>query len=388
MQDKTVGRAAFLGLVGAGVAGLFFGRDALGLLGKVVPNSVESIVPTAGWRIYTIGSSIPRLDPKAYRLTIGGAVDRPVTYTLDDLRSLPRAEQVSDFKCVTGWRVDDVRWGGVRFHDLLAEAGVQPSAKTLRFVSAEVPYDDTLTLPQAFGGDVLLALDMDGQPLSEGARLPRAGRDAADVRLQEREVGHADRGADDVQRPRFLGAARVRQGRVDRRVERVLSCADDPRASAAPSARSTGCTRRGSSRCSRRASCSTSRPSRSSSRAGTSSRTSTSSRRSRGLLRSSLVIVLGDRRRLAEDWREIETLDRDDRRWLRGRPAAQGRFNAGQKVNAILTAAFAVLFAISGFFLWLGERDHRFLFDGTGTVHDTLTLISVGLVVRPPLPRG
>ena len=79
MQDRTVGRAAFLGLVGAGVAGLFLGRDALGLLGKVVPNSVESIVPTAGWRIYTIGSSIPRLDPKAYRLTIGGAVDRPVT---------------------------------------------------------------------------------------------------------------------------------------------------------------------------------------------------------------------------------------------------------------------------------------------------------------------
>ena len=47
---------------------------------------------------------------------------------------------------------------------------------------------------------------------------------------------------------------------------------------------------------------------------------------------------------------------------------------------AIVTAAFAVLFAISGFFLWLGERDHRFIFDGTGTVHDALTLISVGLV--------
>ena len=67
-----------------------------------------------------------------------------------------------------------------------------------------------------------------------------------------------------------------------------------------------------------------------------------------------LVFALGDRRRLAADWREIETLDRDDRRWLRGRPAAQGRFNAGQKLNAIVTAAFALLFAISGFFLWLG----------------------------------
>jgi formate dehydrogenase subunit gamma len=94
-----------------------------------------------------------------------------------------------------------------------------------------------------------------------------------------------------------------------------------------------------------------------------------------------LVVTLGDRRRLAADWREIEAIDADDRRWLRGRRARQGRFNAGQKVNAILTVSFAILFAISGFFLWLGERDHRFLFDGTGVVHETLTLASIGLVI-------
>jgi formate dehydrogenase subunit gamma len=93
-----------------------------------------------------------------------------------------------------------------------------------------------------------------------------------------------------------------------------------------------------------------------------------------------LVLVLGDRRRLAADWREVETIDADDRRWLWGRPAPQGRFNAGQKLNTLVTAAFAILFAVSGFFLWLGERDHRFLFDGTGTVHETLTLVSVGLL--------
>jgi len=172
MEDRTLGRAAFLGLVGAGVAGLFLGRDALGLIGKVVPNSVESIVPTGGWRIYTIGSSIPQLDPKAYRLTIGGAVERPVTYTLDDLRSLPRAEQVSDFHCVTGWRVEGVHWGGVRLRDVLAEAGVRPSTKTLRFVSAEVPYDDTLTLAQALAPDALLAHTMDGRPLARRHGAP------------------------------------------------------------------------------------------------------------------------------------------------------------------------------------------------------------------------
>jgi len=91
-------------------------------------------------------------------------------------------------------------------------------------------------------------------------------------------------------------------------------------------------------------------------------------------------LIVGNRKRLAEDWREIETIDPDDRRWLRGRKAPQGRFNAGQKINALLTIAFALLFVLSGFFLWLGERDHTFLLDGAGTVHDAVTYASIVLV--------
>jgi DMSO/TMAO reductase YedYZ molybdopterin-dependent catalytic subunit len=172
MHDRMLGRAAFLGVVGAGLAGLFLGRDAMRLAGRVVPDSVEAIVPTSGWRIYTIGSSIPRVDPAGYRLTIDGAVERPVAYTLADLRALPRVEQVSDFHCVTGWSVDDVRWAGVRFRDLLAGARIRPDARALRFVSDEVPYDDTLTLSQALAPDALLALDMDGAPLTEPHGFP------------------------------------------------------------------------------------------------------------------------------------------------------------------------------------------------------------------------
>jgi formate dehydrogenase subunit gamma len=94
-----------------------------------------------------------------------------------------------------------------------------------------------------------------------------------------------------------------------------------------------------------------------------------------------VIFVAGNRKRLLEDWREVETIDRDDRRWLRGRRAPQGRFNAGQKLNTLVTVAFALLFALSGFFLWLGERDHRFIFAGTGSVHVALTYVSVVLVV-------
>jgi hypothetical protein len=166
VDDRRLGRAAFLGLVGVGVAGLFYGRDATKVVGGVVPSPLKEIVPTSGWRIYSIGRELPRLDPNAFRLTIAGAVERPVTYSLADLRALPQVTQVSDFHCVTGWSVYDVTWKGVRFRQLLAEAGVRPQAKALRFVSAEVPYDDTLTLEQAYAADALLALELDGKPLS------------------------------------------------------------------------------------------------------------------------------------------------------------------------------------------------------------------------------
>jgi len=93
-----------------------------------------------------------------------------------------------------------------------------------------------------------------------------------------------------------------------------------------------------------------------------------------------LVVAAGNRRALRETWHEIETFDRDDRRWLSGRRARQGRFNAGQKINAILTAAFALLFLVSGFFLWLGERDHRFRLDGAVAVHDGAMYASLVLL--------
>jgi formate dehydrogenase subunit gamma len=105
------------------------------------------------------------------------------------------------------------------------------------------------------------------------------------------------------------------------------------------------------------------------------------------VLALALVFVVGDRARLRADWREIESIDADDRRWLRGRRAPQGRFNAGQKINTILTVSFALLFVVSGSMLWLGERDHRFILDGSGTVHELLTLGSVGLLVGHLLPR-
>ena len=92
------------------------------------------------------------------------------------------------------------------------------------------------------------------------------------------------------------------------------------------------------------------------------------------------VVALGDRRGLRATTRELDVFDADDRRWLLGRHARQGRFNAGQKLNAALTAAFAVLLAVSGVLLWLGERDTRFRLDSTIVLHDVVAYLSVALL--------
>jgi formate dehydrogenase subunit gamma len=94
-----------------------------------------------------------------------------------------------------------------------------------------------------------------------------------------------------------------------------------------------------------------------------------------------LVVLLGDRRGLLGTARELDVFDRDDRLWLRGRHTPSGRFNAGQKLNAVLTAAFTVLFLVSGLLLWLGERDTRFRFASTVVLHDGLMYVSLILVV-------
>jgi formate dehydrogenase subunit gamma len=94
-----------------------------------------------------------------------------------------------------------------------------------------------------------------------------------------------------------------------------------------------------------------------------------------------LVVVLGDRRALRRAVREVEWWDADDRAWFRDRRRPSGRMNAAQKLNTALTAAFALLFAVTGFFLWYGERDTRFRLPGALLVHDWLMLVSLALLL-------
>lgn len=93
-----------------------------------------------------------------------------------------------------------------------------------------------------------------------------------------------------------------------------------------------------------------------------------------------VVVIVGDRSALRRTLSEADRFDADDGRWLTGRRAPQGRFNAGQKLNLILTGVLTVLFTVSGLLLWLGEQDTRFRLDGSIALHDGVTLISLFLL--------
>lgn len=168
LEPRRYGRGLFLATVAGGVSSLYWGKAAWDPVSGVISplaSVVAPILPTGGWRIYTIAGSMPAFDPATWRLTIGGLVEQPISLSFDELRSLPRAEQVSTFHCVTGWTVENVHWAGVRIHDLLAAAKPRSEAGALEFVSMEKPYVDYLSLQQASLRDVMVAYEMDGQPL-------------------------------------------------------------------------------------------------------------------------------------------------------------------------------------------------------------------------------
>jgi DMSO/TMAO reductase YedYZ molybdopterin-dependent catalytic subunit len=168
-DERAYGRGTFLAVTAGGLSSLLWAKPVWRTVSgaaRPLENALPAgILPSSGWRIYTVAATMPRFDPATWRLRIDGLVETPLTLTYDELRRLPRAEQVSTFHCVTGWAVKDVHWAGVRFRDLLADARPRSNGNVLTFVSAERPYVDTLTLAQAELGDAMLAYEMDGKPL-------------------------------------------------------------------------------------------------------------------------------------------------------------------------------------------------------------------------------
>jgi DMSO/TMAO reductase YedYZ molybdopterin-dependent catalytic subunit len=174
-KGAPIGRRIVLGALGLGALGILVGARVQSLTSRLLlpitlrdPTGLSDLLPAAGrFRIYSVTGSLPRRTDAAYRLTVAGLVDQPTTLTLDDVRQrLPQVALTRDFQCVTGWRVEDVLWAGVRLRDVLAAAGLQQAATGVVFKSFDGTYSETLTMDQAQRDDVLVAHTLLGQPLS------------------------------------------------------------------------------------------------------------------------------------------------------------------------------------------------------------------------------
>jgi DMSO/TMAO reductase YedYZ molybdopterin-dependent catalytic subunit len=165
----AIGRRVFLGIAGLGVLGVVFGSSVQRFVGETLgpATGLGSILPGGdGFRIYSVSSTLPSISSSQYRLRVDGLVDHPMVLTFDDLQAMPHTKLVRDFQCVTGWRVPDVHWAGVRLSDVLAAAGVQPAAKALTFESYDGADFESLTLDQAARPDVIVADQMLGGPVT------------------------------------------------------------------------------------------------------------------------------------------------------------------------------------------------------------------------------
>jgi DMSO/TMAO reductase YedYZ molybdopterin-dependent catalytic subunit len=169
-----VGRRAVLGLLGLGAAGVVGGSHVQSALSRWLapleqndPTGLLSLFPLgATFRYYSVVGSVPPRTRAAYRLAVTGLVEAPRTYRYADLAALPQTSFARDFQCVTGWRVPEVPWSGVRLSSLIDAARPTPGARAVRFRSFDGTYTENMTLEQARAADVIVALRMLDAPVT------------------------------------------------------------------------------------------------------------------------------------------------------------------------------------------------------------------------------
>lgn len=107
------------------------------------------------------------IDLSAWRLEVAGK-----QLTLDDIRSLPRVEEIIDFKCVEGWSTV-TQFAGARLSDFTAKFA--PGGEKSAYIGMQTPdkeYYVSLDMPSALHPQTLLAYEMNGAPLTDGHGAP------------------------------------------------------------------------------------------------------------------------------------------------------------------------------------------------------------------------
>src|SRR5262245_27410888 len=106
-----------------------------------------------------------------YALRVGGLVENPVVLSYDQLKSMPKQEQVTQHYCIQGWS-GIAKWGGVPMRDIVALVRPSPQARWAIFYSfasggeGGERYYDAHRVEQMRHHLTLLAYEMNGEPLN------------------------------------------------------------------------------------------------------------------------------------------------------------------------------------------------------------------------------
>jgi DMSO/TMAO reductase YedYZ molybdopterin-dependent catalytic subunit len=146
-------------------------------------------ITPVGLHYLLIHYDVPLVDPTSWRLELGGAVEHPLSFTLDELCRRPAVELATTMECAGNgralleprpisqpWLTEAVGtglWRGVELAPLLAEAGPAGAAVEVVFTGldhgvegdVEQCYERSLTLEEATEAGCVLAYELNGAPL-------------------------------------------------------------------------------------------------------------------------------------------------------------------------------------------------------------------------------
>ena len=117
----------------------------------------------------------------SYTLKVTGLVDRPQSFSLDQLRNMPARSQITRHDCVEGWSCI-AKWTGTQLGPILDMAGVKPQARYCvyhcfdniqRTLTGDILYYTSSDLIDAYHPQTILSYGLNDQvlPVSNGAPI-------------------------------------------------------------------------------------------------------------------------------------------------------------------------------------------------------------------------
>ena len=145
-----------------GVTRGFTGRTRKGADERLPPGQYDT---GSSWPVLT-AELAPHIDLTTWELAIGGLVDKPTTWSWDELRALPASSYNGDIHCVTTWSKFDTHFGGVSLDTLLEVARPKPEATHI-VATATTGYTTNLPIADVLDGKSWIVWEFDGKPLAE-----------------------------------------------------------------------------------------------------------------------------------------------------------------------------------------------------------------------------